>query len=282
MTIRKRVMTALMMIAIAVFALTNCGDAEGRSGHFDPGSGSPRPQQEPKQGPEQQARDREPVSTPDPRMEGDRLYGIWPQVWSQHAPEVASWEYKVNCDSSPSHTDPCFLSDLTSVNVEAPDGSVTELEFDFNTNQYSGEVTRRWVKYGPSDGSLPSKGDFIFRYWRGDELEYEQAVRYASDPISYPTDLVWRRDGDDLVVDWSPPPEADKSMWYKAIIWQVDDTPPVLVSQLFDWDAASGVLEDIPLIEGGSYSLNVAIFFSDGYAYSERVIFDWPGEGQAK
>ena len=210
-------------------------------------------------------------------MEGDRLYGIWPQVWSQHAPNVASWEYKVNCERATSHTDPCFLSDLSAVNVEAPDGSVTELDFDFNTNQYSGEITRRWVKYGPPDGSLPTKGDYIFRYWRGDEMAYKQAVPYASGTISYPTDVTWRRDGDDLAVYWSPPPEADDSMTYKAIIWQVEDTAPVSVSKQFGWDAANGVLEDVPLVEGGSYSLNVAIFFSDGYAYSEYVIFDWPG-----
>ena len=56
----------------------------------------------------------------------------------------------------------------------------------------------------------------------------------------------------------------------------------MLVSKPFEWDAASGVLEDVPLIEGGSYSLNVAIYFSDGYAYSEYVIFNWQAEVEAK
>ena len=73
-------------------------------------------------------------------MEGNRLYSIWPQVWSQNAPEVTSWEYKVNCGDAESHRNPCFLSDLSTVNVEAPDGVITELEIDFNTNAYSGEV----------------------------------------------------------------------------------------------------------------------------------------------
>lgn len=30
------------------------------------------------------------------------------------------------------------------------------------------------------------------------------------------------------------------------------------------------------MLVGGKYSLNVAIFFDDGYAYSEYIIFEWP------
>ncbi len=268
----------LILMTSFLFAFAACGDAEGDRGEFDTNQdpGPPRGDRNGDRG----SPDRLPPATPDPRTEGDRLYSIWPQVWSQHAPSVNSWEYKVNCGLAESHTEPCFLSDLTAVNVEAPDGSLTELDFDFNTNEYSGEITRRWVKYGPEDGSLPERGDYVFRYWRGDELAFEQVAQYASEPISFPTDVVWRRDADDLLVDWSPPPEADSSMSYKAIIWQVEDTPPVLVSQQFDWDAASGVLKDVPLVEGGKYSLNVAIYFSDGYAYSDYVIFDWPDEGE--
>ena len=33
------------------------------------------------------------------------------------------------------------------------------------------------------------------------------------------------------------------------------------------------------MIEGGKYSLNIALFFNDGYAYSDYVIFEWPGPG---
>jgi hypothetical protein len=212
----------------------------------------------------------------DPRVEGQVEHGIWPQVWSQHAPGISSWEYKVNCGDAKSHLDPCFLSDLTAVTVEAPDGSVTELEKDFNTNSFSGEVTRRWVRYGPPDGALPTRGDYTFRYWRGEDLAYEQKARYSSGPISYPTGVAWSRDGGGLHVAWSAPPEAAKGMSYKAIIWQVENTPEVFVSQQFGWDATSGTLRDVPLIEGGKYSLNVAIYFDDGYSYSEYVIFEWP------
>jgi hypothetical protein len=261
----RRSFIALLLAAVSGFILIRCGDAEGSSDDFGQGANYGRSGNEQRGHP----------ATPDPRMEGQRLHNIWPQVWSQHAPNVASWEYKVNCSQAVSHAEPCFLSDLTAVNVEAPDGSVTELDFDFNTNEYSGEVTRRWVKYGPPEGELPAKGDYTFRYWRNEALVFKQTVQYLSEPISYPTNVTWQRDGDDLTVNWSPPPEADDSMHYKALIWQVDDTPPILISKELEWDASSGILEDLPLLDGGTYSLNVAIYFSDGYAYSEYVIFDW-------
>jgi hypothetical protein len=210
------------------------------------------------------------------RMHGDRTHGIWPQVWSQHAPDVKSWEYKVNCDEAISHTDPCFLSDLTSVRVTTPSGELIELEKDFNTNEFSGEITRRWVLYGPSDGHLPEQGDYVYSYSRGDELLYEQVIPFDSGVISYPTEVEWRRDGRDIVVTWNPPPEAASDMHYKALIWQVEDTPETFISDLFDWNADTAVLPDVPMIVGGKYSLNVAIYFDDGYAYSEYVIFEWP------
>jgi hypothetical protein len=68
-------------------------------------------------------------------------------------------------------------------------------------------------------------------------------------------------------------------MWYKPIIWQVDDTPEVFISDQFDWDADTAVLKNVPMIVGGRYSLNVAIFFDNGYAYSEYIIFEWPEPG---
>lgn len=214
------------------------------------------------------------------RNHGDRTHGIWPEVWSQHAPEVKSWEYKVNCGDADSHTDQCFLSDLTSVVVTTPSGDLIELEKDFNTNDFSGEITRRWVRYGPEEGDLPERGDYVFSYRRGDELLYEQLIPYDSGVISYPTGVEWRREGPDIVVTWDPPAEAEKGMWYKPIIWEVEDTPPLSISDVFDWDADSAVLKDVPLLDGGKYSLNVAIFFDDGYAYSEYIIFEWPESGE--
>ena len=210
------------------------------------------------------------------RMHGNRTHGIWPQVWSQHAPSIQSWEYKVNCSPAASHAEHCFLSDLTSVKVTTPSGELIELEKDFNTNGFSGEVTRRWVLYGPKSGDLPEKGDYVFSYSRGSELMYEQVVSYDSGVISYPTGIEWKRSAKDIVVNWNPPPEASEEMHYKALIWQAEDTPEVFISDVFDWDADTAVLKDVPMIVGGKYSLNVAIYFDDGYAYSEYVVFEWP------
>lgn len=210
------------------------------------------------------------------RQDGQRQHGIWPQVWSQHSPNVKSWEYKVNCGEASSHLDPCFLSDLSSVVVTTPAGQEIELEKDFNKNDFSGEVTRRWVLYGPEDGELPVQGEYVFRYFTGSELSYEQAVQYDSGIISYPTNVSWVRDGNDIVVDWNSPSEAETGMHYKVLIWHVDDTPEMFISDVFEWDASTARLEDVPMIDGGRYSLNVAIFFDDGYAYSDYLIFEWP------
>jgi len=265
------VMIAVMLVVVATIAA--CGGGETFQG-------------DPRIDPHETGSNLEPTSEPEnvqlpDRMHGSRKYGIWPQVWSQHAPEVSSWEYKVNCDQADSHEDPCFLSDLTTVSVATPSGEIIELEKDFNTNAFSGEVTRRWVLYGPSDGELPEKGEYVFSYRRDAELVYEHVVSYDSEVISYPTNMQWKRVGNDIEVDWTPPPEAAKGMHYKALIWQVEDTPELFVSNEFDWDASTAVLHDVPMIEGGKYSLNVAIFFDDGYAYSDYVIFEWPELGSA-
>ena len=64
-------------------------------------------------------------------------------------------------------------------------------------------------------------------------------------------------------------------MWYFAIIWNVPDTPDLKVSKELEWDANTGILENVPFIEGGNYSLNIALFYDDGYAYSEYIIVTW-------
>ena len=298
--------TSLILVLAAIFVALSvaCGDSDdgfrddpreenqrgdpgedlGPQGEFieDPRNvDSPQPVAEkPEQEQQDAASDIPEGKLPD-RMHGDRTHGIWPQVWSQHAPGIQSWEYKVNCGPANSHTDPCFLSDLTSVVVTTPSGELIELEKDFNTNDFSGEVTRRWVIYGPEDGDLPEQGDYVFSYSRGSELLYEQAVPYDSGVISYPTEVEWRRSANDIVVNWNPPAEAAEGMHYKALIWQVEDTPELFISDVFEWNSDEAVLQDVPMIEGGNYSLNVAIFFDDGYAYSEYVIFEWPERGES-
>ena len=292
--LKSRLLLLAVIALVSVFAVVACGEgdegfrADPREG--DNRSGGP--------GPEPAAKPADDDFTDDPRvadqavpsdsspaiggdklpgrMHGDRTHGIWPQVWSQHAPDVQSWEYKVNCGDAKSHTELCFLTDLTSVRVATPSGELIELEKDFNTNEFSGEITRRWVLYGPEDGDLPEQGDYVFSYSTDSELVYEQVVPYESGVISYPTGVEWRRSARDIVVDWIPPAEAAEGMTYKALIWQVEDTPELFISEQFAWDDDSGVLPNVPMIVGGTYSLNVAIFFDDGYAYSEYIIFEWP------
>ena len=217
----------------------------------------------------------EQVVAPD-RRHGSRTHQIWPEVWSQHGPGVQSWEYKVNCNEDSGSGMECFLSDLTSVVVTTPAGERIELEKDFNINNFSGEVTRRWVRYGPKDSSLPEPGEYTFSYWRGSDLVYEQSVPYDAGVISYPTGVGWKRSGQGIVVWWIPPPEAASGMHYKVLVWPVVNPPDVPISQVFDWNATSGLLQNVPLLEGTSYRLNVMIGFSDGYSYSEDVFFDWP------
>jgi hypothetical protein len=212
---------------------------------------------------------------PDPRSEVSKKYGIWPEVWSQHAPGVASYEFKINCSGPGAVDDPCFLSDLTAVTVEMPDGRAFDLERDFNVNTYSGEVTRRWVLYGPNDGGLPPSGEYVFRYFRGGATVLEHPVRYAASIIDYPRDVAWTRAGKDLRVTWTPPAGLAPGVYYKVILWAEYGTPDTLVSLVFPWDARAGALPDVPLVEGGHYSLNVAIYFKDGYAYSEYVKLTW-------
>ncbi len=245
------------VVALA-FLWVTCGGSGGGSSTFAPSSYTPPA-----------------PSLPD-RQHGNRTHQIWPEVWSLHGPSVQSWEYKVNCHKDSGTGMECFLSDLTSVVVTTPAGEQIELEKDFNINNYSGEVTRRWVRYGPKSGNLPEPGDYTFSYWRDSELVYEQAFPYSSGIISYPTGLEWTRSGQDLVVNWIPPPEASQGMWYKVIAWPLVNPPDEPISLVFDWDATSGVLQDVPFLEGASYRFNVAIFFSEGYAYSDDVIFEWP------
>ena len=47
------------------------------------------------------------------------------------------------------------------------------------------------------------------------------------------------------------------------------------MSQVFEWDASYATLPDIPLMDGGSYHMSVAVFYSGGYAYPEDELFDW-------
>ncbi len=201
---------------------------------------------------------------------------ILPQVWSQSSPEGDSYEFKVNqFINNNGELEVGFLSTMDRVKVTDPGGRTFELERDFNINEYSGEITRRFVLYGPPDGGLPETGKYRFDFLVGDEIKLTKHVDYTQDYLEYPTGVKWERRGSDILVEWTPPPDATRTNWYKVLIWSFGDTPPQFVSLRFDGDASSGLLEDVPFIEGGTYQLNVAFYSNVGYAYSEYFNFLW-------
>lgn len=203
---------------------------------------------------------------------------LLPEVWSQNGPDGASYEFKVNtfqCPLLKSKLERGFLWGLDQVRVVGSDGRTYDLYKDFNVNEYSGEVTRRWVIYGPPGAGLPLSGEYRFEFIRDSQVILTRSKKYTQSNISWPTDVGWERRGGDLYVEWTPPDGAKASMWYKVLVWSRDDTPELFISQVFKGDARDAVLEDVPFVEGGLYVLNVAIFFNTGYAYSEMYDFTW-------
>ena len=197
----------------------------------------------------------------------------FPQVWSINAFDGQSYEFKTNCVGEFVELETCFLWDVTAVLVEAPGGLRFELDKDFNINAYSGEVTRRWVLYGPTGGGLPVAGNYRFVYYRGAEVALTQTVSYAPAVVGYPRNLIWRREGNDLVVDWTPPAGAQAGMWYKVLLFPPNNG--AVISNTFEWNASSARLPNIPLADGVEATLNVAIYFDDGFSPSEYLSLSW-------
>ena len=208
----------------------------------------------------------------DPPPEVVRI-DVYPEVWSSNGYDGQTYEFKVNCGPDYAALEECFLWDLARVAVVAPDNTEYDLEKDFNVNAYSGEITRRWVLYGPQGGGLPALGAYRFVYYSGEgEFAMEQEVSYEPETVGYPKDVVWSREGNDLVVGWTPPQDARNGMWYKVLVFPQDGE---VISQVFEWDADGARLPDVPLHEGDLADVNVAIYFSGGYAYSENVPLEW-------
>jgi len=201
----------------------------------------------------------------DPRHKWSDRYDIWPQVYSQNGPGISSWEYKVNCGS-----DNCFLSDLTAVNVTTPANEVISLDRDFYTNTFSGEVTRRWVKYGPSDGDFPWAGDYLFEYFKANKLELETRLPFCGVPLPLPQDVSWTRSGSDLHVQWAEPPSSVG--FIKVLVFDQVSVDSNVISVVYSKDSSGTVVVDAPLINGDSYSASVSFFWDDGYSYTWETI----------
>jgi len=61
-------------------------------------------------------------------------------------------------------------------------------------------------------------------------------------------------------------------MWYKVILFPNGGN---VISDIIDWDASGARLRDIPLSDGATGRLNVAIYFPGGYAPSRYLPFTW-------
>ncbi|MDO8508122.1 MAG: hypothetical protein Q7S27_00390 [Nanoarchaeota archaeon] len=197
---------------------------------------------------------------------------VYPEVWSSNGPDGKTYEYKSNCGSNYDELEECFLWDVDKVVVFSPLMDEFNLNKDFNINNYSGEITRRWVLYGPSQGGLPIEGEYKFNYYKDGNLVLEQKVNYQPDFIDYPRNVSWKRNGEDLYVEWDAPEGVKEGMWYKIIVFPKEGN---VISLQFDWNTENGALKNIPLKEGDKAKLNVAVFYRGGYAYSEYVDFEW-------
>ena len=163
----------------------------------------------------------------------------YPEVWSSNGPDGQTYEFKVNCSGNHDILETCYLFALSDVIVIDPTGAEFELSKDFNVNAYSGEVTRRWVLYGPSNQGAPTPGEYIFRYYRSGELDLEESVDYTPEIVGYPRDVSWIRDGSDLLVSWVPPGRVTQDMWYKVLVFPEDGE---VISLQFDWNVSEGCL----------------------------------------
>jgi hypothetical protein len=211
------------------------------------------------------------MSPPGPSGPRDRD-PAFPEVWAMNAFDGQSYEFKTNCVGTFMALETCFLWDLTAVVVEAPGGQRYELNKDFNVQAFSGEVTRRWVLYGPSGAGLPAPGDYRFLYYQGGDVVLTQVVSYTSSIVAYPTGILWSRDGNDVAVQWTPPAGAAPGMSYKVLLFPDGGE---VISALLDWDVSSARLADVPLADGATGTLNVAIYWEGGFAPSEYLSFTW-------
>lgn len=200
---------------------------------------------------------------------------IFSEVWSQNSPYGESYEFKVNCIGEFETLNECFLFDVEAVTVTAPDKTIYELEKDFNINNYSGEITRRWVLYGPQNASLPESGSYIFTFIKENKNVLTDVVKYMQDYISYPTNVQVEREGNNIKTSWFPPLRIPEESWYKVIIWNEYGTSQLFISQQFPSNVKEVTLSNVPLIEKGNYSLNIALFYRNGYSYSEYYKFTW-------
>jgi|TARA_B100001964_G_C13911481_1_gene456123 hypothetical protein len=80
-------------------------------------------------------------------------------------------------------------------------------------------------------------------------------VSYTPETVGFPRDIRCTRQGDDLVIQWTPPVGTNAQMWYKVLLFPEGGN---VISDVIAWDASSPRLADIPLEDGATGTLNVA------------------------
>lgn len=109
--------------------------------------------------------------------------------------------------------------------------------------------------YGPNGGGLPPAGNYRFLYYEAADVVLTQVVSYVPEMVGYPTGIVWSREGNDLVVQWTTPAGAMPAMNYKVLIFPDGGN---VISDQFEWDAISARLPDVPLSDGATGSIAVS------------------------
>jgi len=199
---------------------------------------------------------------------------VFPQVLANIGPRgETGYEFKTNCRLNSPILQTGFLWDLSEVVVTNPDGEKFHLTKDFNINNYSGEVTRRWVLYGPSDDSrLPESGIYTFDYIKDNKVLLTQYVDYTL--TSYPEveNITVTQLGDSIHVTWTPPAGLDVLNGYKVFVSPV---PNKLISIPLPWDASEVTFTNLTLVPGETYYIDVCLGGIGGGRCSEPVYIQW-------
>jgi hypothetical protein len=198
---------------------------------------------------------------------------VYPTVMANRNPDgLPAYEYKSNCSQNYVELETCFLWNLTDVTTTTPSGNVFHLNKDFYINPYSGEVTRRWVLYGPDGSGYPENGSYLFSYYIDDQLVLEQTLDYVFSMVNPVTDIQAVQTGNQLVVDWTPPADMNSEKWYKVY---VSLNRKILYSQRFDWNVNHAELSDLDLVPGEKYEIDVDVFGQDNSAGGKTLILVW-------
>ncbi len=208
----------------------------------------------------------------------DSTFGVplaYPQVWGNEDPGgVLSYEFKTNCTADYTVLDTCFLWNLTDVTVTAPSGMIFHLRKDFNSNQYSGEVTRRWVLYGPPNSGLPQSGVYTFTYYKNGKVVLVQKVNYTQSIVPPATNISAVQNENSLYVSWQPP--AGLVGGGCKVFVSRNSSTGFIYSQPVSCDSDHVTLSDLSLlVPGERYEVTVMIAGPGGSSGNEIFYIVW-------